>query len=152
MQKSKRKFSKSFIVVIVIIITIILGWAGLAKAGFIENFLNFQILESDHFVQNYFGEEAPAKPVIYLYPQQKQDISVKLSYQGELTVTYPKYNNGWDVTAYPDGKIINKKDNKEYSYLFWEGEGNRNYDLSKGFVVEGGKTSEFLQEIGRAHV
>jgi|LSQX01.1.fsa_nt_gb hypothetical protein len=60
-------------------------------------------------------EPKTAKPVIYLYPEEKTDVSVKLDYNGELFVTYPNYNNGWNVTAYPDGTIINKADNEEYS-------------------------------------
>ena len=64
-----------------------------------------------------------------------------------FTCTYPEYGNGWSVTANPDGTLINKKDNKEYSYLYWELGGKQNYDFSKGFVVKGSDTAEFLQEV-----
>lgn len=88
-----------------------------------------------------------AKPVIYLYPKNKQDISVKVNFKnGDFTCTYPEYNNGWNVTAYPDGKIINKADNDEYSYLYWEGEGKMNYDFSSGFIVKKEDTAKFLKE------
>ncbi len=88
-----------------------------------------------------------AKPVIYLYPEKKQDISVKVKFKdGNFTCTYPEYNNGWNVTAYPDGKIINKADNDEYSYLYWEGEGKIDYDFSSGFVVKKEDTVKFLKE------
>lgn len=86
------------------------------------------------------------KPVIYLYPTQKTDISVKLSLDGNLTCTYPAYNGQWNVTAYPDGRLINHADQKEYSYLYWEGKTSAKYDLSKGFVVAGKGTSAFLQK------
>lgn len=91
------------------------------------------------------------KPAIYLYPQQEQDITVQLDYQGRIIADYPKYDQsikGWNITAYPDGRIINRADNQEYSYLFWEGESNIpiNWDLSTGFVVKGEDTREFLQE------
>lgn len=36
---------------------------------------------------------------------------------------------------------------KEYSYLFWEGISDAEYDMSRGFVVKGEDTAEFLQEI-----
>jgi hypothetical protein len=38
-------------------------------------------------------------------------------------VTYPPISkdNTWNVTAQPDGTLINKEDQKEYSYLFREG-------------------------------
>lgn len=90
------------------------------------------------------------KPVIYLYPNQVEDVSVKLDYNGEFTVVYPPFENQtekWNVTAYPDGKLINKEDGREYSYLFWEGNPNSiSYDLSTGFVVQGKDTMQFLQE------
>jgi ankyrin repeat protein len=95
---------------------------------------------------------AARKPVIYLYPLTEQKVSVRLKYKGDIFVSYPKYDNnigGWDVTAYPDGKIINSSDNLEYSYLFWEGKPDKpiECDFSKGFVIEGEKTAEFLQGI-----
>lgn len=90
-----------------------------------------------------------AKPVIYLYPEVAENIQVSLNYKGKIIADYPAYDysiNGWYVTAYPDGKIIDK-DGKEFSYLFWEGESytSMNYDLSTGFVVKGEDTISFLQ-------
>ena len=90
--------------------------------------------------------EVAKKPVIYLYPQKTTDVNVKLNYNGSLDYTYPSYNNGWSVTADPSGKLINHADNREYSYLFWEGSSSTNYDFSTGFVVKGSDTVEFLQE------
>lgn len=87
-----------------------------------------------------------AKPVIYLYPAHKMEVSVKINLKGTLSCTYPAYNGGWDVTANPDGHIINLADKKEYSYLFWEGVSDTKYDLSKGFVVAGNDTAAFLQK------
>lgn len=86
------------------------------------------------------------KPVIYLYPEEPTEVTVKLDYNGELTCTYPDYGSGWEVTAYSDGRLINRKDGNEYSYLFWEGKSKIKYDMSKGFVVKGEDTSEFLRE------
>ena len=87
-----------------------------------------------------------AKPVIYLYPTSEQTVSVKLDLKGELTFTYPDYQDGWKVKAQPDGKLTNITDNREYSYLFWEGIYNNEWDMSKGFVVKGTETEKFLQE------
>ncbi|MDD4163837.1 MAG: hypothetical protein PHD46_02600 [Eubacteriales bacterium] len=86
------------------------------------------------------------KPVIYLYPTEEMDVSVKLYFEGDLFCTYPDYNDGWNVTARPDGTLINKADGKEYSYLFWEGYSDTEYDMSRGFVVKGAETAAFLQE------
>ena len=87
-----------------------------------------------------------AKPVICLYPTQKINASVKLDLSGDLTCTYPAYEDGWKITAYPDGRLINDADQKEYSYLYWEGKARTQYDLSKGFVVSGKDTAAFLQK------
>ena len=89
---------------------------------------------------------AARKPVIYLYPEETTDISVELEYDGNLTVTYPAYNEGWKVTAEPDGTLTNHADGREYSYLFWEGEGYGEMDFSEGFVVKGEDTVSFLQD------
>lgn len=86
------------------------------------------------------------KPVIYLYPEKTTNVDVELDYNGELICTYPNYENGWSVTAFKDGTLINNKDKKEYSYLFWEGKSNIKYDMSKGFVVKGEDTADFLKE------
>ena len=43
----------------------------------------------------------PEKPVIYLYPDATTEVTVKLRYNGVLDVTYPAYNDGWHVTAFP---------------------------------------------------
>lgn len=106
-----------------------------------------------------------AKPVIYLYPEEKSDITVKLDYDGELTCSYPAYNDGWTVTACPDGALTDNS-GQTYNYLYWEGMNNNNYDFSQGYCVAGDDTTAFLEdalaklgltrreanEIGRAHV
>jgi len=86
------------------------------------------------------------KPVIYLYPTASISVSVKLDYNGILTCSYPVYDELWQVTANPDGTLINQEDGKEYSYLYWEGVDEVVYDFSKGFVVKGTDTAAFLQE------
>lgn len=94
------------------------------------------------------GEEVktaiPAKPVIYLYPEKTAEVSVELRYQGELTSTWPEYSDGWTVTARPDGTLTDRAGH-EYSYLFWEGKSDTEYDLSEGFVVPGEETGDFLR-------
>ena len=64
-------------------------------------------------------EEYDAKPVIYLYPESKTDVTVKLDYAGELTCTYPAYQDGWNVSASPDGTLTDA-DGQTYNYLFLE--------------------------------
>ena len=84
------------------------------------------------------------KPVVYIYPEESTDVDVKLSLNGELTCTYPAYNNGWRVTADPDGTLADAN-GQIYNYLYWEGEISTCYDFSKGFCVKGEDTAEFLE-------
>ena len=93
------------------------------------------------------GEFLAGKPVIYLYPTTEQEISVKLIYNGKFICTYPEYKNGWEVIAQRDGTLLNLGDNKQYSYLFWEGIlDNNRWDMTKGFVVAGKDTKDFFQD------
>jgi len=92
------------------------------------------------------NDQMTKKPVIYLYPTSEQSVSVKLDYNGELTCTYPEYKDGWNVIAEPDGTLTNIGDKRKYSYLYWEGISKNQWDMSKGFVVKGEDTEEFLQE------
>ncbi|MFO0704314.1 MAG: hypothetical protein U0525_06405 [Patescibacteria group bacterium] len=89
------------------------------------------------------------KPVIYLYPQIKQNVDVQLNFDGQLTSIYPNFYpkfNGWKVTANPDGRIIDSKDGNEYSYLFWEGLSSKiNPTFDEGFLVEDINVEEFLR-------
>ena len=90
-------------------------------------------------------EQLDKKPVIYLYPEQKTEVSVSLEYDGELTCTYPTYDNGWKVTAEPDGTLYDAN-GKEYNYLYWEGLSQAKMDFSKGFVVAGKDSAAFLED------
>ena len=88
---------------------------------------------------------SPAKPVIYLYPEKPTEVSVRLDFDGVLDFTYPRYEDGWEVLAYPDSRLVDQA-GREYSYLFWEGTTTTQYDMSRGFVVKGRDTVAFLQE------
>ena len=107
-----------------------------------------RIFKDDDVTQTVRYEAVAAKPVIYLYPEQKTDVHVELELtEAELSTTYPKYNNGWDVTAYPDGKLVNKADGTHHRYLFWDAVNCRTrFDFSKGFCVAGSDTESFLRE------
>ena len=88
---------------------------------------------------------APAKPVIYLYPECETEVRVELDFNGRLTSTYPAYRNGWEVTAQPDGTLTDDS-GREYYCLFWEGETEVGYDLSTGFCISGEDTAAFLED------
>ena len=84
------------------------------------------------------------KPVIYLYPRETTNVSVGLDLDGELLCAYPAYEDGWSVTASPDGTLTDR-DGKEYNYLYWEGEVDLGCEIEDGFCVRGEDTARFLE-------
>lgn len=84
------------------------------------------------------------KPMIYLYPQEETNVTVKLGNPYYLTTTYPKYNDSWNVIAEPDGTL--KTNNREYYGLFWEGTNHQAKVKEDGFIVEGKDVEHFLEE------
>ena len=85
------------------------------------------------------------KPLIYLYPEEEMNISVKLGKPESLTTTYPKYNNSWNVLVLPDGSLYDK-DGRYYYGLYWEGLNNIEEEFNDGFVVSKDDTIKFLEE------
>ena len=85
-------------------------------------------------------------PIIYLYPEEDTSVNVKLSLDGDLTTTYPLYDDaeGWNLTASPDG-LLTDISGRNYSYLFWEADLDMIPDMSHGFCVKGGDTAAFLE-------
>ncbi len=84
------------------------------------------------------------KPMIYIYPEKEMEVNIKLGNPDLLTTTYPKYNNGWDVLALPDGTL--KYNNREYYGLYWEGMNHYVEVKNEGFVVAGQDVESFLEE------
>lgn len=90
------------------------------------------------------GGAEMGKPVIYLYPGKEQKTFVLPKPEGGITISEPKLADGWNVTAYPDGKIVDKS-GAIYPYLFWEGFS----DLTtpkEGFLVKKDDLSSFFDK------
>ena len=94
----------------------------------------------------YENTATPEKPAIYLYPEEKTQVTVTLDLDGALTSTYPDYGEGWTVTAAPDGALTDPETGRTYYCLFWEGVTDRTYDFSNGFCVAGEDTAAFLED------
>ncbi len=80
------------------------------------------------------------KPVIYLYPTEKTNVSVLVEPVGELTYTYPAYNNGWNVVAEATGQLFVNE--KQLNYLFWEAKMNLSADPNYNKLVVGKENVE----------
>ena len=90
--------------------------------------------------------EYSAKPIIYLYPKETTELTVKLGKPENITCSYPKYVDGWNVIANIDGSLIDKDTGRELYSLYWEGINSEQFRLDEGFVVKGSETIEFLEE------
>lgn len=113
----------------------------------VDKSISFANVKID-YTTTHFGNCDPNvayKPIIYLYPEKETDVKVKLLNNKLLSVSYPKYNNLWEVKAYPDGTLIDKN-NKEYYALYWEGINHYSYVHDDGFVIKGEDTAKFLDE------
>lgn len=88
------------------------------------------------------------KPVIYMYPEEDTEAYVSLDLRGDLTCTYPQYNNdfGWHVEAHPDGRITDLTGGRDYNYLYWEGMGEVPDSFDRAICVRGEDTAAFLEE------
>lgn len=85
------------------------------------------------------------KPVLYLYPSQKTDITVNFSQEENLTTTYPKFKEEWKVTAYPNGDLYDSNNNYYYA-LYWEEKTYNEVDFKEGFYVNKDNAINFLEE------
>jgi hypothetical protein len=86
------------------------------------------------------------KPIIYLYPQEKTELTVTLGKPENLTCSYPEYKDGWNVIANPDGTLVDKESGRELYSLYWEGLQTEPVNMEEGFVVKGIDTAKFLEE------
>jgi len=81
--------------------------------------LQLQTFQVQQQQQTYPWLGAWCKPAINLYPTTITEVHVQVAPKGKLNYTNPLYPaNGWNVTAHPDGTILDK--NTTYPYLYWE--------------------------------
>ncbi len=86
------------------------------------------------------------KPVIYLYSDQAEDVSVNLDFPVSDSFYYPRLNKPdqtWQARTSKDG-IINVG-GSDYNYLFWEGNTTAEYSLDEGFIVKKDDIINFLE-------
>ena len=86
------------------------------------------------------------KPIIYLYPTEQTEVTVKLGNPQKLTHTYPKYKDKWQVIAQPNGDLTDIQTKRSLYALYWEGVNNDNNETTTGFIVKGEDTISFLEE------
>lgn len=145
---------KVWVLIIIFIVFVILGLVfenrimrdGCENSSNIQNTntTNNDIINNENSYR--FPIPTVDKPIIYLYPQKETELSVKLGKPENLTCSYPKYENGWNVIAKPDGTLIDTDTGRSLYALYWEGINTRKAEIKEGFVVKREDTIKFLEE------
>lgn len=88
------------------------------------------------------------KPNIYIYPTEKIDLSVNITFPngGKVTESIPDYNTGWDVAVEPNGVI-----NGEYEYLFYECDVPDLFQKEHGWIIEQSSLKTFFENNLETH-
>ncbi len=151
----KKKYIIRIIIFIVIIILAIVYYIGgffyrdhCNKNGLVRWTSNTKNALCDFGDNIYPQEESKQwKPIIYLYPKQEEKLTIKLGYPKSITTSYPKYEDSWNVIAYPNGDLIDLKTNQKLYALYYENKSNYNFqEREEGFVIKGEDTIDFLEE------
>ncbi|MBQ0011444.1 MAG: hypothetical protein KBT07_01915 [Clostridiales bacterium] len=91
--------------------------------------------------------EMAYKPIIYLYPEEETNIQVSLGAPDRITCSYPKYSEGWNVLAKPNGDLIDLATGRSLYSLYYECENEVKFKKEKdGFIVKGEDAAAFLEE------
>ena len=117
------------------------------------NIDNCNHIETKNNSQNGWVELVPErwtttdKPIIYIYPTKSINVSIILGNPQYISHSYPKYTNGWNVTANPDGTLIDNSTGRKLYALYWEGKSlPKDTSMNEGFCIKGEDTIKFLEE------
>lgn len=83
---------------------------------------------------------------LYLYPDKDNTVvTLSANIDGVMPKSEPAYDNGWTVSAYSDGHIVDSK-GTEKKNISWRGFLNKEIDLSSGYCVKGSDTEAFFAD------
>lgn len=87
------------------------------------------------------------KPIIYLYPTEDVELTVKLTNADKITCSYPEYTDGWNVLAKTTSELVDLETNRNLYALYYESESDAKFEIQEdGFVVKGSEVTKFLEE------
>lgn len=83
------------------------------------------------------------KPNIYIYPDEKIDLSVKLNFPmgGKILTSIPEYGAGWNVVVDTSGLI-----NNTYTFLFYESTQPDVWQRNYGWIIQNDKLESFFRQ------
>lgn len=83
------------------------------------------------------------KPNIYIYPNEKIQLTVKLDFPkgGKIVTSIPEYGTGWNISVDTNGLIDNA-----YSYLFYESVQPDIWQKNYGWIVKTDELESFFRK------
>lgn len=150
-EKDKKEISNKKAIIAIIVVIVLLVILGIVYASVLRNDEEDDcsniIKNSDNSQNNFRKPQIVAeKPIIYIYPTEETKVNVKVGRSENLTHTYPKYNDGWEVIAKPNGDLKDCKTGRNLYALYWEGINTVEPNMGEGFIVKGEDTITFLEE------
>lgn len=100
---------------------------------------------TDDIPREYPGGYMVDKPVVYLYPTEPTDVTVKYVNEQNLLTTYPKYDGAWRVRADVGGTLTDES-GRQYYALFYDEARTHTVDFKTGFYVTADGAIPFLEE------
>ena len=98
---------------------------------------------------SYKNNELPTtvkKPIVYFYPEDEMDLTVKYVNEEKLLTTYPKYKNGWNIHLNKDGTFVADDSGREYYALYFDELPNYKCEFNEGFYVTKDNAISLLEE------
>ena len=146
--ETKKEISNKKAIIAIVSIVILLGICAFVYTNIIKKedkceSNSRQTIEIDNMIVESTTKD---KPIIYLYPEQETEVTVKVENPQNLTHTYPKYENEWKVLAKPNGDLKDLKTGRNLYALYWEGINTVEPNMNEGFIVKGEDTIKFLEE------
>ena len=149
---SNKKAITWIIIAVILLIVLNIVYAMIFNNREEDNCNNITVKNISEIISEVKSEIKPpvsansAKPIIYIYPEEEIKVTVKVGNPENLTHTYPKYENGWEVIAKPNGDLVDRKTGRNLYALYWEGINTVEPNMEEGFVVKGEDTIKFLEE------
>lgn len=145
--KRRKEISNKKAIIAIMSVVILIGICIFVYANIIKKEDNCRNRTPNNYgkSRNYY-DVTIKKPIIYIYPQQETEVTVKVGSPQTLTHTYPKYENEWKVLAKPNGDLKDLKTGRNLYALYWEGINTVESNMNEGFIVKGEDTIKFLEE------
>lgn len=123
-------------------------WAGPGYSEIITDSIRL-LPQTENFAVAHFGRPETMisvdKPVIYFHVSKAQEFSLTVEPTAPFTFTYPRYQNDWHGTAFPDGHLL--VSGMKIPYLFWESKQSYHFQKNgNGIHIQRDSIIQYLEQ------